>query len=217
MIGKGKLLLVPAAVGVTALLFWAFFHEVGVEPAAVPIGQEAETVEAEEDPVPVQDEGSAEAADPEEVPGEEDEEESAVADEGAGPAEESDQEERLVDAFDNLTDTWCEPAKRAVKMEEIETFVRRFRAVPKARREECLQRALNLIPDENVMLLAGILMDKTQDRELVELVYNDVLNRDEDVKKPVLLEIFKDREHPCWADTAWILDATGETPEPVEK
>ena len=43
-----------------------------------------------------------------------------------------------------------------------------------------------------------------------ELVYNDILNRDESVKKPILLQIFKDKEHPCWAATAWILDVTGE-------
>ena len=62
-------------------------------------------------------------------------------------------------------------------------------------------------------LLAGILMDKSQDKELVELVYNDILNRSEDVKKTVFAEIIKDKTHPCWADTAWILDVTGEKPE----
>ena len=139
--------------------------------------------------------------------------EASDADEPVEATEPVNEEERLVDEFDNLTDAWCEPVKRAVKMEEIDTFVCKFRAVPKARKEECLQRALNLIPDDNVMLLAGILMDKSQDKELIELVYNDVLNRDEDVKKPVLQEIFKDKEHPCWADTAWILDVTGEIPE----
>ena len=61
-------------------------------------------------------------------------------------------------------------------------------------------------------LLAGILFDKSQHREILELVYNDILNRDEDVKKPILREVFKDKEHPCWADTAWILDVTGELP-----
>ena len=76
----------------------------------------------------------------------------------------------------------------------------------------CIHRALNLIPDENVMLLAGVVMDKTMDKEIVETVYNDILNRDEDVKKPILQEIFKDKSHPCWADTAWILDVTGELP-----
>jgi len=121
-------------------------------------------------------------------------------------------EEKSVEAFDGLTDKWMEPAKEGVTMKDVDEFVAQFRKVPKARKDECLHRALNLVPDENVMLLAGILMDKTQDKELIETVYNDVLNRDEGVKKPILQQIFKDREHPCWADTAWILDVTGELP-----
>lgn len=122
------------------------------------------------------------------------------------------EEEKLVDAFDNLTDKWMEPSAKGVKMEDIDNFTKSFRRIPKARRDECIHRALNLIPDENVMLLAGVLMDKSMDKEIVETVYNDILNRDEDVKKPILQEIFKDKSHPCWADTAWILDVTGELP-----
>lgn len=123
------------------------------------------------------------------------------------------EEDKCVDDFDALTDKWMEPSDKGVTMMDVDSFAAMFRKVPEARKEECLQRALNLVPDENVMLLAGILMDKTQPKELVELVFNDVLNRDEEVKKPILQQIFQDKEHPCWADTAWILDATGETPE----
>lgn len=122
------------------------------------------------------------------------------------------EDEKKVEAFEALTDKWMEPSKAGVTMKDVDEFAAQFRKLPKARKTECLQRALNLIPDENVMLLAGILMDKTQDRELVELVYGDVLNRDEAVKKPILQQIFKDKSHPCWADTAWILDVTGERP-----
>ena len=122
------------------------------------------------------------------------------------------EEENLVNAFDDLTDRWQDPSARGVTMADIDSFVKSFRRLPKARQDECIHRALNLIPDENVMLLAGVLMDKTMDREIVETVYNDILNRDEDVKKPVLREIFKDKTHPCWADTAWILDVTDELP-----
>ncbi len=122
------------------------------------------------------------------------------------------EEEAIVDDFDKLTDKWMEPAKGGVTMKDVETFAALFRKVPKNRKEECLHRALNLVPDENVMLLAGILMDKSQDPELIELVYNDVLNRSADVKQPILQQIFKDQEHPCWADTAWILDVTEELP-----
>lgn len=123
-----------------------------------------------------------------------------------------DETERLVDDFDALTDKWIEPAKDGVAMKDVDSFVERFRKVPQSRKKECLHRALNLVPDENVMLLAGILMDKSQDKEIVETVFSDILNRNELVKKPILQQIFNDREHPCWADTAWILDATGEMP-----
>ncbi len=123
------------------------------------------------------------------------------------------EEERLVEAFDALTDRWMEPSADGVTMADVDAFAQQFKKIPASRREECLHRALNLVPDENVMLLAGILMDKSVEQDLVEAVYNDVLNRDEDVKKPILQQIFKDRTHPCWADTAWILDVTGELPE----
>ena len=123
------------------------------------------------------------------------------------------EEEKLVDAFDDLTDKWQEPSKSGVTMADIDNFASSFRKIPKDRQDECIHRALNLIPDENVMLLAGVLMDKSMDKEIVETVYNDILNRDEDVKKPILQQIFKDKSHPCWADTAWILDVTGELPK----
>ena len=122
-------------------------------------------------------------------------------------------EEKLVEEFDGAVDAWVgESAKTPPSMADVDAFVAKFKRVPAKRREECLQRALNLIPDDNVMLLAGVLMDRGIDREYVELVYNDVLNRSEEVKGTILQEIFKDRTHPCWADTAWILDATGALP-----
>ena len=136
----------------------------------------------------------------------------AAADDSAPETDEEKsaaEEERLVDAFDAETDRWMDEEK-VPAMQDVYRFVEKFNAVPAARKEECLQRALNLVPDSNVMLLVGILMDKTQKKELVELVYNDILNRPEDVKKPVLKQVFADKSHPCWADTAWILDATGE-------
>ena len=124
----------------------------------------------------------------------------------------ADEEEKKVDEFDSAVDKWMEPQGKAVTMAEVDKFRDSFRRVPKSRKEECVHRALNLIPDENVMLLAGILFDKEQDKEILDLVFNDILNRDEEVKKPILQEIFKDKEHPNWADTAWILDVTGELP-----
>lgn len=123
------------------------------------------------------------------------------------------EETALVDSFDALTDKWMEPAKAGVSMKAVEEFSARFRKVPRSRKEECLHRALNLVPDENVMLLAGILFDKSLDKDLIETTFNDILNRDEAVKKPIMEQIFKDKTHPCWADVAWILDVTGCVPK----
>lgn len=124
-----------------------------------------------------------------------------------------DEEEKAVDDFDELTDRWMEASEKGVTLADIDNFSRHFRRVPEERRDECIHRALNLIPDENVMLLAGVLMDKSIDKDIIETVFNDVLNRDEKVKLPILQQIFKDKTHPCWADTAWILEATGDLPK----
>lgn len=135
--------------------------------------------------------------------------------EGPKTAEELQEEdgEKKVEAFDALTDKWMEKEGGEVSMKDMDDFVVAFKSVPKARKDECLHRALNLVSDDHVLLLAGILFDKSIDREYLELVFNDVLNRDEEVKKLILPKIFKDKDHPCWADTAWILDVTGELPK----
>ena len=122
-------------------------------------------------------------------------------------------EERLVVAFHDLTDRWVQSSEKRVSLTDVDEFVRVFRRLPKARKDECIHRALNLIPDGNVMLLAGVLMDRSVDRGIVNTVFNDILNRSEEVKKPILQQIYKDRNHPCWVDAAWILDATGERPD----
>lgn len=114
------------------------------------------------------------------------------------------------DAFDAEVDRWMDPQPSGVTMKDVETFHAAFDRVPSDAREACLQRALNLIPDENALLIAGILLDKAQSRETLETVFNDVLNRDEQVKRPLLKSIYKDSTHPCWADAAWILDVTGD-------
>lgn len=120
-----------------------------------------------------------------------------------------DPEERLVDAFDDLTDKWTdEGGGKHPTLGDVDAFVAQFRQVPADRKDECIHRALNLIPDENVMLLAGVLMDRTQPEEIVDAVFSDILNRDEGVKLPVMRQVIKDPKHPCWEDAAWIIDVT---------
>lgn len=136
------------------------------------------------------------------------------ADEAEAADADSSETSSAEDAFDAVVDRWMEPQPDGVTMKDVEAFRVAFGRVPSDARDACLQRALNLIPDENALLLAGILLDKTQGRETIEAVFNDVLNRDEQVKLPLLKSIHKDRAHPCWADAAWILDVT-DTTEPT--
>lgn len=129
----------------------------------------------------------------------------------AGDSSGSDGDRREVDAFDALVDGWMEARPAGVSIEDVEGFRKAFARVPDESRDECLHRALNLIPDENALLLAGVLLDKSFGKDVLETVFNDILNRDEQVKLPLLKSIHKDRAHPCWADAAWILDVTGAT------
>ena len=128
----------------------------------------------------------------------------------AGDSSESDGDRREVDAFDALVDGWMEARPAGVSIEDVEDFRKAFAHVPDESRDECLHRALNLIPDENALLLAGVLLDKSFGKDVLEAVFNDILNRDDSAKLPILKNLYKDRTHPCWADAAWILDVTGE-------
>ena len=208
---KKLLWFIPAAAAVAVVLMMSDFRNSGSDDSDRSGDQAAETGRsAAEVSDAVEDESkglSEDQTDDGEIADEasSDQDESAMTEEEKREAE----EEKLVDEFDAETDRWMDAGKtKPPTMAEVGAFRDKFRKLPKDRKEECLHRALNLIPDDNVMLLAGILLDKSEDKELVELVFNDILNRDEDVKKPILDTIFKDKTHPCWADTAWILDVT---------
>ena len=122
----------------------------------------------------------------------------------------ADAERALVEAFDGATDKWTNPVEGEIAMKDVYAFAEAFSRVPTKYKQESLQRALNLIPDDNIMILAGLLMDKSLDNEYIMAVFQDVLNRSDEVKQPLLNEIYKDKTHPCWPEVAWIFDATGQ-------
>jgi len=145
------------------------------------------------------------------------EESAADSDDGTSEAQPSDSspdpadaERALVEEFDNATDKWTNPVSGEISTKEVYAFADAFSRVPAKYKRESLQRALNLIPDDNIMILAGLLMDKSQEKEYIMAVFQDVLNRSDEVKQPLLNEIYKDKTHPCWPEVAWIFDATGQ-------
>lgn len=124
--------------------------------------------------------------------------------------------ERAARQFDGLVRRWSGRATGEVTMDDVDEFVGAFGHLTGKMKKDSLRRALNLIPDRNVMLLAGILMDRRQDGETLKTVFQDVVNREEKVKKPILESIYRDRTHPCWPDVQWIFEVTGESPASVD-
>jgi len=96
---------------------------------------------------------------------------------------------------------------------DVQTFTEALRVLPLPYRIEGVRRAVNLIPDANVDLLKGVVLDKTESPEVIETVFQDIVNRPEEVKKPILDEIVQDKSHPCYSDAEWIYEVTGEKPE----
>ncbi len=201
-----KVSAVALVLAVVAGVAFLLFHDGGeqkLEPVEEAISEEPQaTDECVQNPAPVEpdaDEDSTESAD-EEEPEEPKTEEELLAEE----------DERRVEAFDALTDKWMEQDNVEISMKDMDEFAAALKSVPDERKEECLRRALNLVSDDHFLLLAGILLDKTFDKELLSLVFHDLLNRNESVKDAILPKIEKDRDHPCNEDAKWILDATSD-------
>ena len=81
-----------------------------------------------------------------------------------------------------------------------------FRGMDEENRTEEVHHAMNLLPDESVSVMYGVLFDKTQPEEIMDVIFSDILNRDEDIKNPMMREIVKDETHPMYTVSAHILD-----------
>jgi len=82
-------------------------------------------------------------------------------------------------------------------------------------REYAMHVMMNLISDGAVQALVPILMDTSYDEDLLDIIFNDILNRDDEIKYPILEEIAKNPEHPNFADAAHILEVTQPDEGPV--
>ena len=81
-----------------------------------------------------------------------------------------------------------------------------FRAMDEENRMEEVHHTMNLLPDESIAVIYGVLFDKTQPEEIMDVIFSDILNRDEDIKNPMMREIVKDETHPMYTESARILD-----------
>lgn len=74
-------------------------------------------------------------------------------------------------------------------------------------RMDCIRYALNLLPDERFSMVCGILYDKDQDPDVLGAIFDDALNRSDEIKAAILEHLREDRNHPLFAEAARIVDA----------
>ena len=136
-------------------------------------------------------------------------------------AEETISEERIkvIEAWEDFVDKVAEYEGKPTPARALQ-LKREFDKLDKADQLDGIQTSLNLLPDEQFPLLYPILFDKTVDPDVLDAIFSDGLNHDEEIKIPMMKEIYKDKTHPMWEEAERILDATGELdnddPDPDE-
>ncbi len=119
---------------------------------------------------------------------------------------------KAIEAWEGFVDGVAERTGKPTA-EQALAFKREFAKLDKADQLDSIQTALNLLPDEQFPLLYPILFDKTGDPDVLDEIFSDGLNHEDDIKVPMMKEIYKDKAHPMYVEAARILDATGELDE----
>lgn len=113
--------------------------------------------------------------------------------------------DQAVDAWDTLIESIV--GRETIDIEAESLRVRQALGnIDPSLRLQSLQMAINLLPDEHFPVLYGILLDKSLPADLLEVIFDDALNRSEELKIPMMEFLRKDRDHPCFFEAARILD-----------
>ena len=124
--------------------------------------------------------------------------------------------EKLVEEWEALIDSIAEQTAHPTQ-EQAEQIKEALHKMGSGDQLDGIQSALNLLPDEQFAVLYPILFDKTENPEILDAIFSDALNRDEEIKVPIMKELYKDKTHPMFVESARILDATGELDEMTDE
>ncbi len=117
--------------------------------------------------------------------------------------------EQAVAAWEALVDRLAEQTDVAAA-DQAPGVKEAFDRLDKQDQMDAIRRSLNLLPDEQFPALYDILFDKAEDPEVLDAIFSDALNRPEEIKNPLMKELVKDKTHPCFFESARILDVIGE-------
>jgi hypothetical protein len=106
---------------------------------------------------------------------------------------------------------WENTLDEILEMEADETTVARrlvaaMRGLPVEAQTEFLEHALNLYEDENFRELQEVYLNAQTSPEVVEVIFDDMLNRPEEVKLPLLAQTMRLPRHPMAEESREILE-----------
>jgi len=81
-----------------------------------------------------------------------------------------------------------------------------FASLPPEAQEEFIAHAVNLCEDEQYSLLEGIYLNNATPAEVKDTIFNDLLNRPDEIKLPLLAKSLANPAHPMAADSREILE-----------
>jgi hypothetical protein len=110
----------------------------------------------------------------------------------------SDQWENLLDEL--LTSTGSDTAQT------VRGLVTALPNLPLEGQEEFIAHAVNLCEDEQYTLLEGIYLNKAMPDGVKDTIFNDLLNRPDEIKLPLLAKSLANPTHPMAADSREILE-----------
>jgi len=88
----------------------------------------------------------------------------------------------------------------------VRGLVSSMRGLPPEAQEEFVAHAVNLCEDEQYGLLEEIYYNSSTPKEVSETIFNDALNRPDEIKLPMLAKTLRNPTHPMAAESKEILE-----------
>jgi len=88
----------------------------------------------------------------------------------------------------------------------VRGLVSSMRGLPAAAQEEYAAHAVNLCEDEQFLMFNEVYLNAAAPREVKEIIFNDALNRPDEIKLPFLVQTLEKPAHPMAGEAKEILE-----------
>lgn len=88
----------------------------------------------------------------------------------------------------------------------VRGLVSSMRGLPTEAQEEYAAHAVNLCEDEQFFMLGEVYLNAATPREVKEIIFNDALNRPDELKLPLLVQTLEKPAHPMAGEAKEILE-----------